>query len=370
VGTLTKDKIQEATVPGDDALFRALIAAAVDGILVTDAHGTVRVYSGACERLFGYEAHDVIGQNVKMLMPRVHGDWDVGYRLVMGQRRDGSTFPMELAVGEARGGGKRLFTSFVRDITERQGGEQRLHELQAELLHVSRMNAMVQMSSAITHELNEPLTAIINYVEAASRMLDSSGQAALTRAQEIIGKASKQILRANSIIRNLRDFTEKCECRRTSESLNRAIEEAVALGFAGAAQVNVKIQLNLDPALPPVLIDKIQIQQVLTNLIRNSIEAMHAAERRELSVTTGLDGPGFVQVIVRDTGHGLSDEIKNRLFQPFVTTKDNGMGIGLTICQTIIDAHGGSICAVHDDNPDGAAFCFRLPLASYSEDSA
>jgi two-component system sensor kinase FixL len=202
----------------------------------------------------------------------------------------------------------------------------------------------------------------MNYVEAARRTLCSAGQAAVTRAQEIIAKASKQILRADSIIRNLREFTEKRECKKTRESLNKVVEEAVALGFVGTTQGGVKIQLDLDPALPPVLIDRVQIQQVLINLIRNSIEAMHASDKRVLSLATGVVEPGFVQVAVRDTGPGLSGDVIRRLFQPFVTTKDNGMGIGLTICQSIIDAHGGTIWTVNGTSP-GADFRFRLPLA-------
>ena len=362
MGTFTQDKTPQATVPGNDALLRALIAAAVDGIIVTDAQGTVCVYSGACERLFGYGPHDVIGRNIAMLMPQAHGGLQEGYRIVVGRRRDGSMFPMELATGKMCDGDAPLFAGFVRDVTGRQGNEQRLYELQAELVHVSRLNAMVQVSSAIAHELNEPLTAIMNYVEAAKRTLGAAGQAAATRAQEIIGKASKQILRADSIIRNLREFTEKRECKKTRESLNKVVEEAIALGFVGATQGGVKIQLDLDPALPPVLIDRVQIQHVLINLIRNSIEAMHTSDRRELSLATGVVEPGFVQVAVRDTGPGLSADVIRRLFQPFVTTKDNGMGIGLTICQSIIDAHGGSIWTVHGTSP-GADFRFRLPLA-------
>ena len=319
------------------------------------------VYSGACERLFGYGPAYVVGQNIAMLMPQTRGDQHEGYRIVVGRRRDGSTFPIELATGQVRDGDAPLFAGFVRDVTERQGNEQRLHELQAELVHVSRLNAMVQVSSAIAHELNEPLTAIMNYVEAAKRTLGSAGQAAAARAQEIIGKASKQILRADSIIRNLREFTEKRECKKTREPLNKVVEEAVAISFVGAPQRDIRIQLDLDPALPPIHIDRVQIQHVLINLIRNSIEAMRSSDRRELSLATGMVEPGFVQVTVRDTGHGLSEDIRRRLFQPFVTTKDNGMGIGLTICQSIIDAHGGTIWTVHGASP-GADFRFRLPL--------
>jgi two-component system, LuxR family, sensor kinase FixL len=366
------------------ALFRVLVATAIDGIIAIDEEGLVRVYNPACEKLFGYGSEEVIGHNVKLLMPSHYRDQHDGHlahyrrsgekrvigkvRVVTGRRRDGSTFPMELAIGEIAGGSRRLFTGFVRDITERQGTQQRLQELQSELLHVSRLSAMGQMTAAIAHELNQPLTAIANYVKAGQRTLAApqSQPGQIARAEDFMAKAAGQALRAGLIIRNLRSFAEKRASVQAPENLNTVVEQAIALGFAGAVESGVTMQLKLDPALAPVLIDKIQIQQVLMNLIRNSLEAMARAAKRELTISTAAEDGGFAQVTVADTGTGLPAEVTARLFQPFVTTKEEGMGIGLSICRSIMDRHGGRIWALPDVNA-GAAFRIRLPFAIPAE---
>jgi len=367
-----------------EARLRAILDTVPEAIVIIDEMGLIESFSPVASRLFGYAPAAVIGKNVKILMPSPYRDQHDGHlshyrrdgekrvigkgRIVVGQRRDGSTFPMELAIGEVLGGGRRLFAGFMRDITERQ---HHLHELQTELLHVSRLSAMGQMTAAIAHELNQPLTAVTNYVKAAKRTLASMGiaPAQVARAQELMEKAANQTLRAGGIIRNLRDFVEKREGDRATENLNKVVEEAVALGFVGAADRNVKLCLDLDASLPSVTIDKIQIQQVLINLIRNSLEAMAATQQKELTLSTGSDEPGFARVTVADTGPGLAPDVSLRLFQPFVTTKEKGMGIGLTICQSIVDAHGGRIWARRDVRA-GAAFCVRLPLAPRVEAAA
>jgi len=289
-------------------------------------------------------------------------------RVVVGQRRDGTTFPMELAVGEVRlGEGRHLFTGFIRDLTERQSTEQRLQELQAELLHVSRVSAMNHMASALAHELNQPLSAITNYMNASVRTLSMSSDAAqIARVREMMEKASAQTIRAGQIIQRLRNFIEKKEAIRTAENLNKVIEEALALGLVGVGDNNVRVRLVLAPDLPSVTVDKIQLQQVLINLIRNAIEAMQGLPLRELIVATQASDD-LVQVSVLDCGPGLTEDVSRRLFQPFVTTKEKGMGLGLTICQSIIEGHGGRIWATKRDG-GGAAFHFRLPVSETKAD--
>jgi len=363
-------------------LFDALVTTAVDGIIVIDGKGNVRTYNPACERLFGFTADEVISKNVKMLMPEpYHGEHD-GYlanygrtgekriigigREVTGRRKDGSTFPMYLSVGEGTLAAERIFVGIIHDLTVTKWAENALRErearlqtLQTELLHVTRVNAMGQMSSAIAHELNQPLTASANYISAARRFLQRPDGAA--QAQDAMEQAAKQILRAGTTIRNLRDFIEKREGHRSPENLSKIIEQGVALAFAGMAHINVKVRLQLDAALPAVFVDRIQIQQVLVNLIRNAIEAMQGTNTRELTITTSRSGDQYVSVMVRDSGPGLPDEIRRKLFQPFVTTKEGGMGVGLMICQSIIQFHGGSIEVSPADEP-GTAFSFRLPV--------
>jgi two-component system sensor kinase FixL len=375
---LTERKKADDAIREREARLQSILDTVPDAIVIIDEMGTVESFSPAASRLFGYEATQVIGRNVKMLMPQPYRSQHDTYldnyrhtgerrvigigRVVVGQRSDGSTFPMELAVGVVEGQKRKLFTGFVRDITERQGTESRLQELQAELLHVSRLNAMGQMSSAIAHELNQPLAAIMNYVNAVGWLLKSPDADAMTRAQEINEKVANQVQRAGAIIHNLRQFVEKRESKKSPENLNKVVEEAIALSFVGISHINVKVRLDLNPVLPPIWMDKIQIQQVLINLIRNSIEAMQGVDKRELGVHSSQGEPGFVEIAVSDSGPGLSPEVRSRLFQAFSTTKNDGMGIGLTICQSIVTAHGGSIW--HDEQaPSGTTFRFRLPLS-------
>jgi len=359
-----------------EARFRAILATVPDAIVTIDDMGIIESFSPAASRLFGYAADEAVGRNVSLLMPSPYREEHDSHlaryratgekriigigRVVVGQRRDGTTFPIELAVGEVQVGDRPVFIGFVRDLTERQGTEHRLQELQSELLHVSRLSAMNQMASALAHELNQPLTAISNYMNAAQRTLAAASEPAqIARVRELIEKAGAQTARAGQIIRGLRGFIEKKEASRAQENLNKIVEEALALGLVGAAETNVRVRVSLAPDLPPVLIDKIQLQQVLINLIRNAIEAMQDAAKPELAIVTGLED-GLIRVSVSDSGPGLSADVASRLFQPFVTTKEKGMGIGLTICRTIIEAHGGRIWVTPNDG-SGAAFHFELP---------
>ncbi len=357
-----------------DSLFQALIATAVDGVIVIDAKGIVEVYNPACGRLFGYDAGEVIGRNVSMLMPSpdrdAHDDYIAAYRRtgvariigigreVVGQRKDGSTFPMYLSVGEGRLGERPIFVGIIHDISDRRTAERRLQDLQAELLHVSRLTAMGQMSSGLAHELNQPLTAIMNYVKAARRTVEGIEDPRVSRALDLVDKAAAQTARAGQIIRRLRDFVEKGETHRRLEDINATVAEAVALGLVGGGDVERQVDYAAD--LPQVMIDRIQIQQVVLNLVRNAVEAMAGQGRRELRIAT-VPADDAVEVVVADTGPGLPPEIADRLFQPFVTTKENGMGIGLSLCRTIIDAHGGELTATAGD-AGGAVFRFRLPV--------
>jgi len=364
-------------VPSESALLRSILETVPDAMIVIDEQGTVRFFSTAAERLFGYTADEVGGHNVRILMPPPYREQHDGYldryrrtgerriigigRVVVGQRKDGSTFPMELSVGEANQTGQRLFTGFVRDLTERQQAERRLHELQDGLLHVSRVRSMGQMAAALAHELNQPLTATANYVRAALRLL-ASPEPNLDRVRQAMNHAVEQTLRSGEIIRRLRAFVSRGEVARQSESIAKLIEEASALALVGAKERGVKVLISMDPDLPDASVDRVQIQQVLLNLIRNAVESMEGREARELTVAAARHAD-HVLVSVIDTGNGIPAEIQARLFQPFVTTKTEGMGIGLSVCRTIIEAHGGSLWM--EPNPaGGSAFRFTVPTDS------
>ncbi|MDO8840492.1 MAG: PAS domain S-box protein [Parvibaculum sp.] len=359
------------------ALFQVLINTAVDGIIVIDAVGNVRLYNKACERLLGYAPEEVLGRNINMLMPspyrEQHDNYIEAYRTtserkiigigreVLGQNKDGSTFPMYLSVGEGWLGNEQIFIGIIHDTTERQVVASRLQEVQAELAHVSRLNEMGQMTSALAHELNQPLTAIMNYLRAAQRTVAAFDDPAIVRAQGMMDKAAGQTARAGEIIRRLRDFVEKRDARQSHEDLNKTIEEAISLALVGASDANIKAVLKFDQNIPPVLMDRIQIQQVVLNLVRNAVEALQEVSIRELTIETGFEENGYAYASFSDTGPGLPDEVASRLFQPFVTTKEKGMGVGLSICQSIVSGHGGLLSATANEN-GGTTFCFRLPV--------
>lgn len=357
-----------------EAHLLSIYDTAPDALIVIDENGVMQSYSAAAERMFGWSASEVLGRNVKMLMPSPFRAQHDGYlsryldtgerriigigRIVVGERKDGSTFPMELAVGEVRSERGRVFTGFVRDLTERQATETRLQELQSELVHMSRLSAMGEMASALAHELNQPLSAIANYLSGAKRLLDRSAVQE-PRAADALEKAADQALRAGEIIRRLRDFLARGESERRVENLPKLVQEACALALVGAKEHGVRVSYAIALDADLVLVDRVQIQQVILNLVRNAIDAMVDQPVRELTVSTAAVEDNMAMVSVTDTGPGVDETAAAKLFQPFVTTKASGMGVGLSISRTIIEAHGGRIWT--EPNPEGGAI-FRFTL--------
>ena len=377
---------QRAAASAQDALGRAahlqsILDTVPDAMIVIDERGIIRSFSLAAERLFGYAAADALGKNIKLLMPSPYRENHDGYldrylrtgekriigvgRVVVGERRDGSTFPMELAVGEMRSSNQRFFTGFIRDLTERQQTEARLQELQSELVHMSRLTAMGEMASALAHELNQPLSAIANYLKGSRRLLENrvDDQSALLR--DAMAKAADQALRAGQVIRRLRDFVARGESERTVENVKKLIEEASALALVGAKDQGVRVRFQFDPAVDRVLADKVQIQQVLLNLLRNAIEAMEGSPKRELVISAAPADDHMIAISVADTGCGIAPEMTTQLFQPFMTTKRHGLGVGLSISRTIVEAHGGLIGA--EPNPAGGTI-FRFTLRAVDQE--
>ena len=361
-----------------EAHLQSILDTVPDAMIVIDTNGAMQSFSSAAERLFGWSAEDAVGRNVSLLMPspyrEAHDRYVARYlatgqrriigigRVVVGQRRDGSTFPMELSVGEMRVADRRFFTGFVRDLTERQQTEARLQELQNELVHVSRLTAMGEMASALAHELNQPLSAIANYLRGSRRLLDKGDPSDLPRLGEALDKAADQAMRAGEVIHRLRDFIGRGEVERRVESVSKLIEEASALALVGVKEHGIRVTMRLDPNADLVVADRVQIQQVVINLLRNSIDAMGAGQGGELSVRATRQADGFTVISVSDTGTGIGEDVRDRLFEPFMTTKKEGMGVGLSICRTIVEAHGGSIWAQNNAGP-GATFAFTLPAA-------
>jgi two-component system, LuxR family, sensor kinase FixL len=359
------------------AQLQSILDTVPEAMIVIDERGIMRSFSATAERLFGWSAEEAIGKNVSILMPQPYRREHDGYldryrttgerriigigRIVVGERKDGSTFPMELAVGEARVGADRFFTGFVRDLTERRTQERRMQDLQSELVHVSRLTAMGEMASSLAHELNQPLSAITSYLRGAATLL-KAGEVDKDRVRDALDRSADQALRAGDIIKRLREFVAKGETQQTLENPGILLEEAAALALVGAREQGVRVSLRCDRDLPGILADKIQIEQVALNLIRNAVEAMETTSRRDLTIEVARRGE-FAHFSVADTGTGIGPEIAKHLFQPFVTSKANGMGVGLSICRTIIEAHGGRISAGANKG-GGTIFEFTVPFAA------
>jgi two-component system sensor kinase FixL len=363
-----------------EAHLQSILDTMPEAMIVIDEHGIMQSFSSAAERLFGYRPAEVLGHNVKNLMPEPYSENHDGYmqrymetgerriigigRVVVGKRKDGSTFPMELAVGEMKSGDRRYFTGFIRDLTERQMTEARLQELQSELVHISRLTAMGEMASTLAHELNQPLSAISNYLKGTRRLLEGNSDEKSLTMRDALDKAADQAMRAGQIIRRLRDFVARGESERRVESVTKLVEEASALSLVGVKDRGIRVQFQFDPTVDLVLADRVQIQQVLLNLIRNAMDAMETSQTRNLVVTIVPAGDSHVKISVADSGSGIMPEVAEQLFQPFITTKRQGMGVGLSISRTIVEAHGGRIWV--EPNPTGGTI-FHFTLAVVSE---
>lgn len=373
-----EEKQLEEALRARENHLRSILDTVPDAMIVIDGQGIIQLFSSAAERLFGYSEREAIGVNVRELMPEPDRSRHDGYlaryqstrepriigigRIVTGKRRDGTTFPMHLSVGEMQSEGKSYFTGFVRDLTEHQQTQARLQQLQSELVHVSRLTAMGEMASALAHELNQPLAAISNYMKGSRRLLAGCTDPNAPKIETAMDRAAEQALRAGQIILRLREFVSRGESEKRVESLAKLIEEAGALGLAGAREQNVQLRFNLNPGADLVLADRVQVQQVLVNLFRNALEAMAQSQHRELIASNTKAPDDMIEVTVSDTGSGFQDDVMPNLFQTFFTTKETGMGVGLSISRSIIEAHGGRMWA--ESNPaGGATFRFTLPAA-------
>lgn len=358
--------------------LRSILDTVPDAMVVIDQEGRILSFSAAAERMFGYAEADVLGENVSALMPSPDREQHDGYlrrymrtgerriigigRLTTARRRDGSTFPIDLSIGEATIGDLRVFTGFIRDLTEREQAERQVHSLQDELAHVSRVTSMGSLATSIAHELNQPLAAIANYTEAASAMLSQPTPENLALVREALDECAAQSIRAGQIVRRLRDFISRGESERQLVPLGRLVNEASAMAFMSTDTRSLDFEANI-PSDLVVLADRIQIQQVFLNLIRNAIEAMGDSSFRHLVITASKSGQDMIEVTVSDSGPGLAAEVASNLFAPFLTTKAKGMGLGLSICRTIVEAHEGRIWA-GTSKMGGVAFHFTLPDGS------
>jgi two-component system sensor kinase FixL len=359
------------------AEFQALLDAAVDAIIVIDERGQIITFNRAAERTFGYSAADVVGKNVTVLMSEPHrtqhGEYVARYvatgtahiigkgREVDARRANGEIFPASLAVGEAADASGRRFVGIVRDLSTQRAAEQRARALELRLAHVARFNLMGEMAAGIAHEINQPLSAIATYSQAAKRVMQSAEPDVATVA-EICGKIDDQARRAGQVIDNLRRFIKKQEIETQLLDVNRVVDDVLSLIEADARSEGIPIVVRGTDGLPRVRADAVQLQQVLLNLTRNSVDAMREGlgKERGIIIATARGDHGRVRITVTDHGHGVSRQLGDNIFHPFVTTKRDGLGVGLAISRTIIQSFDGSLS--YEENPRGGAiFSIELP---------
>ena len=360
---------------GGPDVLHALIDTVPDAMVVIDTSGNILSFSTGAEQMFGYSEAEVLGENVSLLMPSPDRERHDGYlrqymktgerrvigigRVTTARARDGATFPIDLSVGELKLADKRLFAGFIRDLTDSRQTEQQLHSLQAELAHVSRISSMGTLATSIAHELNQPLTAIANFVEGAQDLLDEPSAQNIGQVRYALRESADEALRAGQIVQRLREFITRGETTRTFVSITKLVNEATALALINGDARGVEFEQALTDEEDKVLVDPVQIQQVLVNLIRNAVEAMSESTIKRLLISSHLNSDGMMVVTVSDSGPGLDKHVAERLFHPFVSTKASGMGLGLSIAHTIINAHDGKIWA-EPSAMGGTQFHFSL----------
>lgn len=375
---MTERKKREAYREATRVLIREVLDTMPDGVVAFDTQGIIRRFSAGAVKILGYEPAEVIGQHFTFITVEARRESGVanferylatGVPHYVGRvtrttvlAKGGDEIPVELRAVETSAEGDRLIVMFMRDLTETIAFETRLGALGAQLGHVARLSAMGEMAAGMAHELNQPLTAIVNYTGAARFLMDEGGD--ITRARELVESANEQTLRAGQIIRRMRDFGSKGQVEMETVAVEEMIRDAADLVFVGLRPLDIGLAYDLDSRATTMFADRIQIQQVLVNLIRNAVQAMQRVPNgeKDLVISTALRGEEMIAISVSDTGPGIRASTRATLFAPFTTSSEKGgMGVGLSICRRIVEAHGGEIWA-EDRDGGGTVFRFTVPV--------
>ncbi|MFU8788476.1 MAG: PAS domain S-box protein [Methylobacter sp.] len=357
-----------------EAKLHAIFNASVEGIVTIDLSNTIVSANAAVETIFGYRPEELAGAPIGKLMPALANDTDknalpdtincIGQiQEIEGRHKNGSSVPLDMSIAEFSIDNAHYFTHIVRDVSSRKYREQQDKEHLDELAHVTRLGLMGEMASGIAHEVNQPLSAISSYTQASLNLIHSENPD-FGKLAEILQKTQQQALRAGQIIHRMREFVKSHAKHRSTIDINKLIHEAVGLCVNELKQSNVKLVLELGENLPPLYADQVQIEQVLINLIRNSIEAVQnlpGERQRQLTIHSHLTLNDSIQVRVKDNGIGLDEIQQQKILTPFYTTKADGMGMGLSISRSLVEAHDGSL---HFNSLPGigTTFYFTLPL--------
>ena len=372
---ITDRKLAETALVQTEAFAQAVVASAVEAVITIDDQGAIESFNPATRKMFDHELDSIRHQHSRLLVPtryyrefenhlmccRDHPDnRDIGGEMC-GIKRDGAEFPMELSISEISFDQDRKYVLLIRDLSSQRAAEKQVREQRELLAHVDRLNTMGEMAAGIAHEINQPLTAISMYAQTGIRLMQNR-KIDQTLLSEVLDKLSFQAHRAGTVIERMQEMTKQRDSRQEATNCAALVKEVHKLAEVEAHLRNYKIALNLDSQLPTIKCDPIQIQQVILNLLRNGMESMQAnncATGTEISLKITQVDKG-VKISIIDSGLGVSKKLAKRLFQPFTSTKESGMGMGLSISSSIIDAHGGKLKFVNNQS-QGATFYFSLP---------
>ncbi|MEM8811466.1 MAG: PAS domain S-box protein [Pseudomonadota bacterium] len=358
-----------------EALLRSIVATAPDAIVTIDDRGTVLSFSPAGETMFGYHHDEIEQRSVNLLMPDSHAAAHDGYikhyldtgeariigkpRVLSARRKSGAIFPIRLTVGEAQHANGRFFVGFIEDLTRQEETRQRLEAVQAELERTARLSTMGEMTAALAHEINQPLTGAISATEAADLILERDGIGEGHKVRRQLAQGLGDMQRVAEIVRHIRRFLQTGAPDLRPTSLNDIVREASLLAIMGA-NPEIALTLHLDRGLQPVAIDRVQVQQIVVNLVRNAVDAVAEADEKAITVSTERSDT-HVYITVADTGKGIPADIADHIFEPLVTSKPNGLGLGLAIARRLIRAHGGTLTA-GETAGGGVVFKVHLPI--------
>jgi PAS domain S-box-containing protein len=363
-----------------DEKFRLAVEASPSAIVMVNQQGQIVLVNSLTEKAFGYARAELLGQRVEMLLPERYRAEHPGHRgqffaapearaigagrELFARRKDGSEFPVEIGLNPIEVEEGLFVLAAIVDLTERRQSELEVQQHRQELAHFSRVSIMGELSASMAHELNQPLTAILTNAQAAQRFLAAS-QPDLGEFREILKDIAHDTTRARDVIHHVRALVKKGDQDFSNLHVDEAIRGVVAFLHGDMVARNARVELELTPGLPPVHGNRIQLQQVIINLILNAFDAMDglAFPKRRVTISAKAEPAGGVRVTVRDCGTGIPPDKLELIFQPFYTTKSKGMGMGLSVTRSIVDSHGGRIWAENHDG-EGASFHVTLPAAN------
>ena len=363
-----------------DDLLRSIVELAPEAIVTINTDGKVLSFSPAGETMFGYHHDEIEGRPLTMLMPErdaaVHQKHIASYlqtgeahiighpRILSARRKTGETFPVRLTVGEAGQGAERVFIGFIEDVTRQEDNRRKLDTALVEIERVSRLSTLGEMAASLAHDLNQPLTGAMSSADAIDLVLEREGLPGDHPARRGVERCLDDLRRLSELVRDVTSFLKTGEVQKRHCDLNALVREATLLASAGADR-SIAFKFQLDDALPPGAVDPVQIRQVVVNLVRNAVEALEDAPEKSITISTGHHDDG-VEITVSDTGGGMTPELAEHVFEPLVSSKPGGLGLGLAIARRMVEAHQGELSVeIPTDDRAGHRTVFRvvLPLA-------